>query len=80
MGWPCVGSAGSTDHATVIDDRPAQPATTGPDHDPDLGPAGFETWTPSTTAEERLWRDQLSEEIRPLEESLARLRERGLLD
>ncbi len=64
----------------MIDDRRLQPAATGPENEAELGSAASETWTPSAITEERRWRDQLHDEIRPLVDSLARLRERGLLD
>lgn len=38
------------------------------------------TWQPSFRDESRDWSRQLSEEMRPLVESLQRLRDRGLLE
>jgi hypothetical protein len=38
------------------------------------------SWAPTMTEEERVQRERFANEMRPLVESLDRLRERGLLD
>ncbi len=46
----------------------------------DEGPPARSSWQPSFPDESRDWSRQLSEEMRPLVESLQRLRDRGLLE
>lgn len=75
--------AGSTvtDPLLVIDDRqsrPLQPLLDGEAEVPADGLA--DVWAPTSIDEARMWREQLREEMRPLVESIARMRDRGLLD
>jgi hypothetical protein len=53
-----------------------------PDEAPEPWPIDVtdEPWSPSPLADERRRREQFAEEMRPLIDSLRRLRERGLLD
>jgi tryptophan 2,3-dioxygenase len=46
----------------------------------DERPSSRSSWQPSFRDESRDWSRQLSEEMRPLVESLQRLRDRGLLE
>jgi hypothetical protein len=46
----------------------------------DEGPPARSSWQPSFRDESRDWSRQLSDEMRPLVESLQRLRDRGLLE
>ena len=48
--------------------------------DRDPSPADESAWHPIDLDEERRYRRQLAEEVRPLVEACRRLRDRGLLD
>lgn len=65
----------------MIDDRRSRPGQPLTDDEAEFPADGrSDVWAPTSVDEARAWREQLHEEMRPLVETLARIRDRGLLD